>query len=278
MRTLVALRERLGPDFIGGIVFHLGDQVWSLGDRIWLSRSRPSGSSERAEKMGGPPEQSDATIGAMTQLFSQRLPEKMRTEREALDALLDATVLAHIGLVIDRQAAVFPTGFVRVDDALVIHGSTGSRWLRALLGQEVAVTVTKLDGVAVARSTFETSMHYRSAMVFGRFEPVAAEDQQALLDRYADRILPGRTGEVRAPTRKELAATTVLAMPIEQWSLRVSAGWPDDGPEDIAGDAWAGVVHLGAPSTTVDAAPDLRAGIEIPDSVRRLAAHPGRVC
>jgi nitroimidazol reductase NimA-like FMN-containing flavoprotein (pyridoxamine 5'-phosphate oxidase superfamily) len=117
-----------------------------------------------------------------TPLVPQRLPEKMRTDRAQLDELLDTTVLAHIGLVVDEHAAVFPTGFVRIDDQLVIHGSTGSHWMRALAGQDAAVTVTRIDGVVVARSTFESSMHYRSAMIFGRFAPVPAERTAAALD------------------------------------------------------------------------------------------------
>lgn len=213
----------------------------------------------------------------MTRLVSQRLPEKMRTDRAALDALLDATVLAHIGLVVDGRATVFPTGFARVGDELVIHGSTGSRWMRALVEQETTVTVTRLDGIVVARSTFESSMHYRSAMIFGRFEPASEERKAPLLDAYADRVIPGRTREVRPPTRKELAASAVLVLPIEQWSLRVSDRWPDDEPDDLVGDAWAGVVRFDSVTASIEGAPDLRPGIPIPPSVQQLAAHPERL-
>lgn len=213
----------------------------------------------------------------LSPLVSQRMPEKMCTDRAALDELLDTTVLSHIGLIVDECAAVFPTGFVRIGDRLVIHGSTGSRWMRALAGQDVAVTVTRLDGIVVARSTFESSMRYRSAMIFGRFEPMAADRAAAALDAYADRVIPGRSGEVRPSTRKELAATAVLAMPIERWSLRVSTSWPDDEPGDVAGEAWAGVVRWGPPAVSVQPAPDLRPGIPVPPSVRALAAHPERL-
>lgn len=210
-------------------------------------------------------------------LVSQRLPEKMCTDRAALDELLDTTVLAHIGLVVDEHAAVFPTGFVRIGDQVAIHGSTGSRWMRALASHDAVVTVTRIDGVVVARSTFESSMHYRSAMIFGRFEPVPVERTAAVLDAYADRVIPGRSHEVRRSTRKELAATAVLAMEIEHWSLRISHRWPDDEPEDVAAEAWAGVVRWGPPVVTVEAAPDLRAGIPVPRSVCELAAHPERI-
>ncbi|MCA0347273.1 MAG: pyridoxamine 5'-phosphate oxidase family protein [Actinobacteria bacterium] len=213
----------------------------------------------------------------MHTLTSQRLPYKMREERELLDELLDASVLAHIGLVVDGRAVVFPTGFAAVDGEIVVHGSTGSRWMRALSGSEATVEVTKLDAVVVARSTFESSMQYRSAMIFGRFEPVSEERKAALLDAYSDRVIPGRSAELRPPHKKEIAATMALAMPIEQWSLRVSEDWPDDDEADIAGDAWAGIVSFGPPPARIEPAPDLRAGIPVPPSVLELAAHPERV-
>lgn len=213
----------------------------------------------------------------MSTLISQRMPELMSTDRAALDELLASTVLAHIGLVADGRATVFPTGFAVVDGALVIHGSTGSRWMRSLADQEASVTVTELSGIVVARSTFESSMIYRSAMLFGRFSPVTPERKAVVLDALSDRFIPGRSAEVRPSSRKELSATAALELPIERWALRVSDGWPEDEPEDLAGDAWAGKVRFGAPSAWIEPAPDLRSGIEPPASVRVLAAHPERI-
>lgn len=213
----------------------------------------------------------------MRTLTSQRLPEKMSEHREALDALLDSSVLAHIGLLVAGRPAVFPTAFAVLDDRIVIHGSTGSRWMRALAGGEAAVEVTKLDAVVIARSTFESSMQYRSAMIFGRFEPVATEEKSALLDALSDRLIPGRSAEVRASSKKELAATAVLALPIAEWSLRISNDWPEDEDEDVAGDAWAGIVAFGPPTTRIEAAPELREGVPVPPSVLRLAAKPERI-
>jgi nitroimidazol reductase NimA-like FMN-containing flavoprotein (pyridoxamine 5'-phosphate oxidase superfamily) len=204
---------------------------------------------------------------SMVDLVSQRLPEKMSADRAQLDELFASTVLAHVGLVVEGSAVVFPTGFAVVGDDIVIHGSTGSRWMRALAGQEVSVTVTKVDGVIVART----------AMLFGIFEAVPADAKAAVLEAMSDRIIPGRSGEVRPSIRKELAATTVLALPIERWSLRVSDGWPEDEPEDMAGDAWAGRVRFGSPDATLEPSPDLRQGIPVPSSVEALLAQPGRV-
>lgn len=213
----------------------------------------------------------------MARLVSQRLPDKMRTDRDSLDELLDSTVLAHVGVMVEGRAMVFPTGFARVGDELVIHGSTGSGWLRALSDQEVSVTVTRVDAVVVARSTFESSMHYRSAMIMGRFTAATGERKNQLLDAYSERVVPGRNREVRSPTRREYAATLALVLPIEQWSLRVSNGWPEDAPDDLEGDAWAGVVRFDPVTASVEAAPDLRVGIPVPPSVRELAAHPDRL-
>lgn len=213
----------------------------------------------------------------MLPLTSQRIPEKMSEDRRLLDDLFASSALAHIGLIIEQRPVVFPTAYAVIDDRVVIHGSTGSRWMRALAQQEVTVEVTKIDGVVVARSTFESSVWYRSAMIFGRFEEVAVEEKSGLLDALSDRLVPGRSAEVRASKKKELAATTVLAMPIEHWSLRVSDDWAEDDEEDIDGDGWAGVVAFGPPAARILSAPDLRPGIEIPESVTELATHPGRI-
>jgi uncharacterized protein len=205
-----------------------------------------------------------------------RLAEKQSTARADLEALLDATPLATIALIRNGHPVVFPTGFARQASDLVIHGSTGSPWMRALAdGVPAAVSVTTLDGVVVARSAFESSFHYRSAVVFGSFATVPAGDKAQFLDTVTDKFLPGRVAELRGSTRKELAATMALRLPIGEhnWSLKISAGWPEDPDEDVAGDAWAGVVpmttHYGQPRP----APDLRAGIDVPPSVRNLLQH-----
>ncbi|BBY31141.1 pyridoxamine 5'-phosphate oxidase family protein [Mycolicibacterium sediminis] len=203
-----------------------------------------------------------------------RLAEKQSTSRAALDELLAATPLATVALVRDGHPVVFPTGFTRIDDHVVIHGSTGSPWMRALAGSApAAVSVTALDGVMVARSGFESSFRYRSATLFGVFEQVADDDKVAYLDALTDSFIPGRVAELRPSTRKEIAATLALRMPIaeDNWSLKVSAGWPEDPDEDVAGDAWAGVVPMSIGYGAPQAAPDLRPGIPLPASVRALS-------
>lgn len=202
-----------------------------------------------------------------------RLAEKQTTSRDALDELLAATPLATVALVRDGHPVVFPTGFTRIDDDLVIHGSTGSPWMRALAaGAPAAVSVTALDGVMVARSGFESSFRYRSAVLFGVFEQVPDADKVAALDALTDAFIPGRVAELRPSTRKEVAATLALRLTIgtDNWSLKVSAGWPDDPEEDVAGDAWAGVVPMSIAYGAPQPAPDLRPGILVPGSVRAL--------
>lgn len=204
-----------------------------------------------------------------------RLDEKQVTEREALDALLDSTPLATVALVRDGHPVLFPTGFGRVGEALVIHGSTGSPWMRALAGgAAAAVSVTTLEGVVVARSSFESSFRYRSATVFGVFEKIPDDDKVGYLDVLTDKFIPGRVAELRPSSRKELAATLALRLPIgaDNWSLKVSAGWPEDPDEDVAGNAWAGVVPMTVRYETALPAPDLRSGIPVPESVLRLGS------
>lgn len=205
-----------------------------------------------------------------------RMPEKMSRDRAALDALLASSVLAHVALVADDGTpAVVPTAAVAWGDRLLVHGSTGSRWMRRVAeGAPVAVSVAAIDGVVVARSAFESSLVYRSAVLRGRFSRLEGEDKEAALDAVTERLIPGRTAEVRRPTRRELSATMLLAMSIETWSLRVSDAWPDDPDDDVVGDAWAGIVRFGAPPAAVHPAPDLRQGLRgdraVPASLDRI--------
>ena len=211
-------------------------------------------------------------------LTPTRLAEKASTDRAALDALLDECRVAHIGLAVDHHPLVVPTALARDGDSVLVHGSTGSAWMRAAAaGADICLTVTALDGLVVARSAFESSMHYRSAVLFGRLAVVPHEERGRALDLLTEAMLPGRVAEIRRPTDRELAATLVLVLPIQTWSLKISSAWPDDPADDVAGDAWAGVVPLssrwGAPAAT----PDLRSGIPVPASVGGLGAPTGQL-
>ena len=203
-----------------------------------------------------------------------RLAELGSSDRAALDALLDASKVAHVAVVKDDRPVVIPTACARDGDVLLMHGSTGSGWMREVAtGAPVSVAVTSVEGLVVARSAFESSMLYRSAVLFGSCAVLAGDDKQAALDVLTDHLIPGRTAEVRASTPKELAATLVLALPIETWSLKISDDWPEDPPEDVDGPAWAGLLPLETAYAVPVAAPDLRDGIDVPPSVRRLSGQ-----
>jgi uncharacterized protein len=204
-----------------------------------------------------------------------RLREKGSSDRRELDRLLDTTHVGHVGLAAaDGDPMVLPTAVARDGDTMLLHGSTGSPWLRRVAsGVQVSVAVTAIDGLVIARSAFESSIHYRSAVLFGRCAPLSGPAKERALDVLAEALLPGRVAELRRPTPAELAATLVLGLPIVEWSLKISDGWPDDPPEDVAGDAWAGVVPQRSGYGTPRPAPDLRSGIPLPASVRQLAAR-----
>ncbi len=206
-----------------------------------------------------------------------RLPEKASSDRAVLDALLDGSRVGHVGLIADGHPVVLATAIARDGDRVLAHGSTGSGWMRLLAaGAPASLAVTALDGLVVARSAFESSMHYRSAVLFGTFGPVDdPAEKERVLDVITESLLPGRVAELRRPSPKELAATLVLALPISEWSLKVSAGWPEDPDEDVGADAWAGVVPLNSVAGPALEAPDLRPGIPVPSSVRRLSGDTG---
>jgi nitroimidazol reductase NimA-like FMN-containing flavoprotein (pyridoxamine 5'-phosphate oxidase superfamily) len=210
----------------------------------------------------------------MTRTEITRLREKGRTDRAALDALLDSCFLGHFGVIGEHGPVVIPTAVVRDADRVLAHGSTGSGWMRRLAdGAPTCLTVTAVDGLVAARSAFESSLHYRSAVLFGACTTVLDDDEKSrALDLITERLIPGRTAEVRRPRAQELAATLVLALPIEEWSLKISDGWPDDPDDDVAGDAWAGVVPIVTSYAAARPAPDLREGVAVPASVRSLTS------
>jgi nitroimidazol reductase NimA-like FMN-containing flavoprotein (pyridoxamine 5'-phosphate oxidase superfamily) len=181
----------------------------------------------------------------------RRLPELQVDDRAAMHAVLDEALVAHVGVTDETgQPFVLPCAVARDGDRVLLHGSTGSRLFRRLTaGAPACITVTILDGLVVAASLFESSMRYRSVMVLGRAVGLDGEEKRTALDRLADRLLPGRSVDARPPSRKELAATAVAALGIDEWSLKVSDGDPDTADEDAAYFAgrdrpWTGVVPL----------------------------------
>lgn len=203
-----------------------------------------------------------------------RMRERQSADRADLDALLAATPLATVAFVRDGHPVALPIGFARIGDELVIHGSTGSPWLRQLVdGTPVAVSVTVLDAIVVARSGFESSFHYSSAVLFGSFADVGTDRKDEYLQALTDAFIPGRVAELRPSTAKELAATMVLVMPIDSWSLKASHDWSEDPEEDVAAGGWAGVVPIVTGYGTPLRAPDCDPSIPIPKSVRAMVGE-----
>jgi nitroimidazol reductase NimA-like FMN-containing flavoprotein (pyridoxamine 5'-phosphate oxidase superfamily) len=200
------------------------------------------------------------------------MTERVSTEREDLHRLLDSQPVGHVGFSTgDGQPFVLPIAIARDGADVLMHGSTGSRWLNLLAGGiPVALAVTALDGLLVARSAFESSMRYRSAVLFGTCARLADERKLAALDLITDVLIPGRVRELRRPTAKELAATQVLRLTVEDFTVKSAQGWPDDPDSDVQGEAWAGVLPARTGYAEALPAPDLRAGIPLPDSVRSL--------
>jgi nitroimidazol reductase NimA-like FMN-containing flavoprotein (pyridoxamine 5'-phosphate oxidase superfamily) len=147
--------------------------------------------------------------------------------------------------VVDGAPIVIPTMFVRIDDRLYVHGSTGSRMLRALeAGATACVEVTLLDGLVLARSAFHHSMNYRSVIAYGTFELARGNEKSRAMEALIERIESGRWSRVRRPSRKELAATTILSLPITEASAKVRTGMPVEEPSDLELPVWAGVIPL----------------------------------
>jgi uncharacterized protein len=176
----------------------------------------------------------------------KRLPKRGVYDRATIDAILDEALLCHVGFVVDGQPVVIPTIHTRVGDTVYFHGSAASRMLRTLRdGVEACVTVTILDGLVLARSTFHHSMNYRSAVIFGTATEVTDRDEKLrALDALVEHVVRGRSIEARGPNEIELKATLVLAMPIEEGSAKIRTGGPVDDEEDYAMPIWAGVLPL----------------------------------
>lgn len=199
------------------------------------------------------------------------MPELGSTDVVQLHSLLDEVHLFHVGVDTEDGPLVVPTAGARFANTLVIHGSTGSGWMRRLAtGAPACVSATAVDALVVARSAFESSYQYRSAVLFGAFRRLSGEEMVRALDVIVEALIPGRGREVRPSTAKELAATMVLSLPLDHWSLRISEDWPEDPPEDVEGPAWAGIVPVRTTYSAPVSAPDLRAGIPVPPSVTGL--------
>jgi nitroimidazol reductase NimA-like FMN-containing flavoprotein (pyridoxamine 5'-phosphate oxidase superfamily) len=176
----------------------------------------------------------------------RRHPERGRYERAEIDAILDEALFCHVGFVDGGRPFVIPTIHTRVGDDLYLHGSPASRMLRELGDEiDVCVTATLLDGIVLARSVYNHSLNYRSAVVLGRARKLEDPNQKLrALEAIVEHVVPGRSQEARAPSEKELAGTSVLALAIDAASAKVRTGPPGDFDADLELAVWAGVIPL----------------------------------
>ena len=177
--------------------------------------------------------------------------ERAVDERERLHAFLSEGLVAHLGVTVGDHPVVIPVAYAvdpdgpDADGTLYVHGSVAAGWMRAAVGTTVCVTVTEVDGLVLARSTFHHSMNYRSAVVLGPARLVEdTGERDRALTLVVDHLVPGRDATLRASTRKELAATAVLAVPLREASMKERSGGPVDDPDDAGSDTWAGHVPV----------------------------------
>lgn len=226
-----------------------------------------------------------APLSPTARTTATRGRHRMVDDRAALHALLDDGLVAHLGLVVgsgsEAHPLVLPTAYAADPDgpddggSLYLHGSVAAGWLAPVLAGEVCVSITVLDGLVAARSGFHHSMNYRSAVVVGRPRLVDDEAERArALDLVVDQVVPGRSATLRPHTRKELAATVVLALPLAEASLKVRGGGPVDDEADVEAGVWGGHVPLrlvaGEPVADADAR-----DVAVPDDVAARAAALG---
>ena len=175
-----------------------------------------------------------------------REPQRAVYDRELIYKILDEGFVCHVGFTADGQTFVIPTMYARVGDALYFHGSAASRMLRGVsTGLNVCITVTLADGLVLARSVFNHSMNYRSAVALGNASTVDEADEKLdALRAFTEKILPGRWNDARQPNEKELKATSILRLPLTEISAKVRTGGVEDDAEDYALPVWAGIVPL----------------------------------
>ena len=207
----------------------------------------------------------------------RRGAKRARTDRADLHAVLDAGLVGHLAVVLDGAPVVLPTGYGRHGDTLYLHGSTGAATLRAALaGAPVCFTVTHLDGIVYARSAFHHSMNYRCAVVHGSARPVTEPEEKLLgLRVLTEQLAPGSWTATRPPDRKELAATSVLALDLAEASVKIRTGPPGDDERDLGLPVWAGVLPLRTVAGEPEPCPLLPVAAQVPPRVRHRGLSPG---
>jgi len=201
-----------------------------------------------------------------------RLPAHGNYDRDVVHSILDEALVCHLAFVVDDQPYAIPTTFARIDDRLFVHGAAASRMIKTLAGGvRVCFTATLLDGIVLARSAFHHSMNYRSVVVLGTAEEVTdLAHKRRALDAIVDRTAESRSRCARPPNDKELAATRVLVLPIEEVSAKIRTGGPVDDEEDLALPVWAGHVPIRLRASDPIPAEGLAPGLVAPSNEKLL--------
>ena len=204
------------------------------------------------------------TVKADTRL--RRLPERGSQDLQQACDIIDEAHICHVGFTLDEQPYVVPMSLGRDGEQILLHGSVVSRLMKNLAnGLPCCITITHLDGLVLARSAFNSSMNYRSLMVFGTARLISDEEEKKRgFDILVEHLLPGRLVDLRESTRKELNATTLLALPLETFSIKSSNGPPDDAKRDVDTPIWAGVIPLELKAGEPEPAPDMVADVPVP--------------
>ena len=203
-----------------------------------------------------------------------RVPNRGHYDKETIYKILDEALICHVGFASENQPFVIPTIHARDGDKILLHGATTSRLLKHVeAGHPLCITVTHVDGLVLARSVFHHSMNYRSAVVFGKGKLLAAEEKWDALERFTEKLIPGRWDDARQPTKQELKATTIVAVDIESASAKVRTGAPKDDEEDYGLDVWAGVVPMTVTFQAAEADAELKAGVELPDYLQNFESN-----
>lgn len=212
-----------------------------------------------------------ANPGGTERTKLNRISHKASHDVSDLYSILDDNLVAHVGLVQDGRPIVIPMAYGRVDDIIYLHGSSGSRLMRLLeVEPEVCVSITELRALKVARSTFNSGMHYRSVVIFGKASLVSDADKDKALNSLSDAMIPGRVQEVRASTKKELAATIIVSLPVDECSVKISVNEVDDDEQDLNKGTWAGIVPFVTTIGEPIPADEEAAGLKVPESIERL--------
>ncbi len=211
--------------------------------------------------------------GSTARTALKRSPEQASDKIADLHSILDDNLVAHVGVVLDGAPLVIPMAYGRSEDVIYLHGSSGSRLMRHLEQEpEVCVSITELNALQVARSTFNSSMHYRSVVIFGTAKLVPNQEKQLALDVVSDALIPGRVAEARPTTKKEAAGTLILSLSLEEASVKISAGEIDDPEEDLNRGYWAGTIPLKTVVGDAIPADEESLSLPVPESVQRFIA------